>query len=155
MAAYLSLAPTIDHLRSTSITSTGKPRETRDWWTLLTVETEVNGDSKSTNERGPSLASSCRYKRLLLFSSPYNLCVPIAQQPGQAVVQGRLFSECVSPGKPLPITQRKEEREVGWWPFWLYLLAGGGGGKGGRRLGATSNEGAMSVGFFSTTIIQK
>ncbi len=24
-------------------------------WPLLTVETEVNGDSKSTNERGPSL----------------------------------------------------------------------------------------------------
>ncbi len=28
-------------------------RETRDGWPLLTVETEVNGDSKSTNERGP------------------------------------------------------------------------------------------------------
>jgi hypothetical protein len=26
-------------------------------WPLLTVETDVNGDSKSTNERGPSLAS--------------------------------------------------------------------------------------------------
>jgi hypothetical protein len=36
-------------------------------WPLLTVETEVNGDSKRTNERGPSLvgslASSCRYSR--------------------------------------------------------------------------------------------
>ncbi len=34
---------------------------------LLTVETEVNGDSKRTNERGPSfvgsLGLSCRYKR--------------------------------------------------------------------------------------------
>ncbi len=29
-------------------------RETREGWSLLTVETEVNGDSKSTNERGPS-----------------------------------------------------------------------------------------------------
>jgi hypothetical protein len=33
---------------------------------LLTVETEVNGDSKSTNERGPSLVDplslSCQYK---------------------------------------------------------------------------------------------
>ncbi len=29
-------------------------RETREGWPLLTVETEVNGDSKSTNERGPS-----------------------------------------------------------------------------------------------------
>ena len=30
------------------------PRETREKWPLLTVEIEVNGDSKSTNERGPS-----------------------------------------------------------------------------------------------------
>ncbi len=30
------------------------PRETREGWPLLTVETGVNGDSKSTNERGPS-----------------------------------------------------------------------------------------------------
>jgi hypothetical protein len=28
-------------------------RESREWWLLLTVETELNGDSKSTNERGP------------------------------------------------------------------------------------------------------
>jgi hypothetical protein len=42
---------------------------TRERWPLLTVETDVNGDSKSTNERGPylvgSLGSSCRYKRFL------------------------------------------------------------------------------------------
>ncbi len=30
-------------------------RETREWWPLLTVETEANGDLWSTNERGPSL----------------------------------------------------------------------------------------------------
>ncbi len=30
----------------------------REGWPLLTVETEVNGDSKSTNERGPSLVGS-------------------------------------------------------------------------------------------------
>ncbi len=29
--------------------------ETREWWPLLTVETDLNGDSKSANERGPSL----------------------------------------------------------------------------------------------------
>jgi hypothetical protein len=34
------------------------PRETREGWPLLTVETEVNGDSKSTNERGPFLVAS-------------------------------------------------------------------------------------------------
>jgi hypothetical protein len=33
-------------------------RETREGWPLLTVENEVDGDSKSTNERGPSLVSS-------------------------------------------------------------------------------------------------
>jgi hypothetical protein len=31
------------------------PRETREGWLLLTVEAEVNWDSKSTNERGLSL----------------------------------------------------------------------------------------------------
>ncbi len=31
-------------------------RETREGWPLLTVETKVNGDSKSRNERTPSLA---------------------------------------------------------------------------------------------------
>jgi hypothetical protein len=45
-------------------------RETREGWALLTVETEANGDSKSTNERGPSR----RYKRFLsclgCFSRP-------------------------------------------------------------------------------------
>ena len=33
-------------------------RETREGWPLLTVETQVNGDSKRTNERGPSLVGS-------------------------------------------------------------------------------------------------
>ncbi len=31
---------------------------TREGWPLLTVETEANEDSKSTNERGPSLVGS-------------------------------------------------------------------------------------------------
>jgi hypothetical protein len=40
------------------------------WWPLLlNVETGMNGDSKSTNERGPSLVGSfglsCRYKRFV------------------------------------------------------------------------------------------
>jgi hypothetical protein len=45
----------------------GENRETREGWTLLTEDTEVNGDSQSTNERGPSLVGSlglsCWYKR--------------------------------------------------------------------------------------------
>jgi hypothetical protein len=76
---------------------------------LLTVEVEVNGDSKSTNERGPSLVISlclsCRYKRFLfslgcssgqlqniffLTLHFFNFFVPIAQKAGQAAVLGRL-----------------------------------------------------------------
>jgi hypothetical protein len=33
-------------------------RETREGWPPLTVETEANGDSKSTNGKGPSLVGS-------------------------------------------------------------------------------------------------
>ncbi len=75
--------------------------------TLLTVEVEVNRDSKSTNERGSSLVISlglsCWYKRYL-FSSRcsrgqlqnnfflhfFNFFIPIAQQAGRAAVLGRL-----------------------------------------------------------------
>jgi hypothetical protein len=39
-------------------------REPREGWPLLTNETEVNGDSKSTNERGPSLVGSTEYTEL-------------------------------------------------------------------------------------------
>jgi hypothetical protein len=85
-------------------------REKREGWTLLTVETKVNGDSKSTNERGSSLVGSLglsrRYKRFLfclgcssLSSTKYffltvhlciNLFVLTAQQAGKAAVLGRL-----------------------------------------------------------------
>jgi hypothetical protein len=37
---------------------TVRGRETKERWPLLTVETEVNGDSKGTNERGPFLVGS-------------------------------------------------------------------------------------------------
>ncbi len=82
----------------------GGTRETRDGWPLLTVEAEMNGDLKSTNERGPSLVGSlglcCRYKRFLsclgcsirprtkyffLTIHYFNSFVPIAQQAGQSV----------------------------------------------------------------------
>ncbi len=49
-------------------------------WPLLTVETELIGDSKNTNERGPSLVGSlglsARYKRF--FSVFFAL---ISQEP--------------------------------------------------------------------------
>ncbi len=76
---------------------------------LLTVETEVNGDSKSTYERSPSLVGSLglsyRYKRFLLclgcssqlrrkyffpHSILFQFLCPIDQQAGQTAVLGRL-----------------------------------------------------------------
>jgi hypothetical protein len=49
---------------------------------LLTVEFEVNEDSKSTNERGPSLVGSlglsCWYKRLFSLATlvgPYTIFI--------------------------------------------------------------------------------
>jgi hypothetical protein len=87
-------------------------RETREGWPLPSVETEANGDSRSssTHERGPSLlvgslGLSCQYKRLLSClgysirpSSKYiflltvhyfTSLVPLARQAGQAVVLRR------------------------------------------------------------------
>ncbi len=87
-------------------------RETRKGWPLLTVETDANGNSRSTNERGPSLVGplgfSCRYKSFLFchsystrpsttFSFPYLTLfisfVPIARQ---AVVPGHLSLTVIS-----------------------------------------------------------
>jgi hypothetical protein len=77
--------------------------KTREGWSLKTVETEVNGDSKSTNENGlPWLvrwatragtidlyhAMTANY--FFLTVHYFNLCVYIVQKLGQAVVQGRL-----------------------------------------------------------------
>ncbi len=81
----------------------------------MPVETEMNGDSKSTNERCRSLVGllglSCRYKRFLFclgcssrpstkyfFSLSQFLCTH-RQQAGQAAVLGRLsISMCLWPG---------------------------------------------------------
>jgi hypothetical protein len=74
----------------------------------LTVVTEAIGDLRSTNERRPILVGLLGYHAgirdfypaLAALVSPvqnknftahfFTLCVPIAQQPGQAVVPGRL-----------------------------------------------------------------
>jgi hypothetical protein len=82
----------------------------------MTVETEVNGDSRSTNDSCPtlvgSLGLSCLVKEIfvlpwLLYSAQYktifflavhylNSLVPSAQQAEQAVVLGRLsLSMCL------------------------------------------------------------
>jgi hypothetical protein len=42
-----------------------RTRDTREGWTLLTFESEVNGDSICTNERSPSMDSSCWYNLFL------------------------------------------------------------------------------------------
>ncbi len=40
----------------------GPTREAKEVWSLPIVDTEANGDSRSTCERGPSqVGSSCRY----------------------------------------------------------------------------------------------
>ncbi len=36
--------------------------QTREGWTLLTVKTEANGNSKRTNEKGPSLIGSLSWR---------------------------------------------------------------------------------------------
>ncbi len=86
-----------------------RTRQTRDGWLLMIDETELNGDSTSTNERGPSLVGylglACRYKRFLFclgcfsrpstkyFSSPHTISIPLPpfdQQAGQAAELGHL-----------------------------------------------------------------
>ncbi len=98
----------------------GVPWETREGWPLLTVETEVNGDSKRTNERGhlswlvcwacsadtrdfcSALAALAGPVQNIFFLTVhyFNAFVPIPQQQaGQAAVLGCLsFSVCVSGG---------------------------------------------------------
>jgi hypothetical protein len=98
-----------------SFSSTASPRETREGWPLLTVETQVNGGSKRTNERVPflvdSLGLSCRYKIFMFClgcsSRPsrkyffltihyFSYFVPITQQAGQTALLGRLsLSVCL------------------------------------------------------------
>jgi hypothetical protein len=77
---------------------------------MLTVETEVNGDSKSTYEKGPTLVGflelvmlvqeilfsldfSNRPSTSFFFSSPYSISplrTPLSQQAVQAAVLSRL-----------------------------------------------------------------
>jgi hypothetical protein len=46
------------HMSCTSERLLVRIREAREGWPLLTVETKVNGNSKSTNKRGPFLVGS-------------------------------------------------------------------------------------------------
>jgi hypothetical protein len=76
-------------------------RDTREGWPLLTVETEVNWESKSANERGPSFAGllglSCRYSTRYfcsalaalvgpvqnIFSSPCTISILLSPSPSK------------------------------------------------------------------------
>jgi hypothetical protein len=103
--AEITVTVTVPHVKGYDYVSTKK---TREGWPLPTFETETNGDSRSTHGRGPflvgSLGSSCWYKRFLscfgcscqpstkyCTSHYFYSFVPITQQAGQAVVQGRLY----------------------------------------------------------------
>jgi hypothetical protein len=80
----------------------GVPRETRERWPLLTVETKANKNSRSTYERGPSLVGSLGrhagkidycpaltaavspvQKIIFRTANFFTVLVPITQQAGQ------------------------------------------------------------------------
>ncbi len=99
----------------------GMLRETREGCPLVTFETEVNRDSKSTNERCPSLVGSlglsCHYKRFFyalaalvgsvqdIFFLTVHYFNPFPSA-GQAAVLGRLsLSTYVSLGMPKDDTE--------------------------------------------------
>jgi hypothetical protein len=81
-------------------------RETKEGWPLPTVETEVNGDSKSTTWlvcwavqwRARDLTALVGPVQNIFFLTVhyFDFFFPIAQQPGQAAVLGRLsLSMCL------------------------------------------------------------
>jgi hypothetical protein len=104
------MRPNLSQLLSWLSLAKSAKREKREGCTLLTVETKVNGDKKSTNERRPSLVGSSdlsrRYNRFLFCLGCYrrpstkyffltvhlciNLFVLTAQQAGKAAELGRL-----------------------------------------------------------------
>jgi hypothetical protein len=125
----------------------------------MIIETEVNGDSTSTNERGPPLGLSCRYKRFLpclccsrlpstnifflyYLYTLFQFIYPIAQQAGHAVVLGRLsLSICLGAGTQIDDSKKR----VGFLRYYvpskcrkakiinILKEEGGGVGRGRRR----------------------
>jgi hypothetical protein len=86
-------------------------RETREGWPLLAVETEVNGNSKRTNERSPFLVgslglrcwqeifvlpwllSSAQYK--IFFSSKYTFPISLSSSPNKLGRQPCRVAHCL------------------------------------------------------------
>jgi hypothetical protein len=94
-----ALADSIDSPREIGLVP---PRETREGWSLLIVETEVNGNSKSTNKEVlPWLVRWARHTGTRDFYPAFDALVSTVQNikdvdTGQADVQGRLsLSMCL------------------------------------------------------------
>jgi hypothetical protein len=93
-----------------------RPRETREGWPLLTVETKVNGDSKSTNEKGPSLVG-----RLASRAGIRDICSALAALIAQ--VQNSFSSqyEYTIPFPLLPSLCKLGRGSRAGLPFSLYV----------------------------------
>ncbi len=79
-------------------------REIREGWPLLTVETAVNGDSRSTNEKGPFLVGS-----LGLLADTREFCFALAA----LVVQNIFFLTALYFSSYVPIAS-KLGRQLCW-----------------------------------------
>ncbi len=138
MAAYLSLAPTLDHLCTLRSTrgSKGNPRETREGWPLLTVETEVNGDSKSTNGwfvglvvlvQKTFILPGCPGQPITKYFFPhralFQFMCPHRPETWAGSRAGPPVSECVSPGKPYTYYTEKRRERSRWVSFQQPLYA--------------------------------
>ncbi len=127
------------------------PRETREGWPLLTVETEANGDSMSTRvlpwlvrwarRAGtryvcPALAALVGHIQNTFFSSPYTISIHLSPSPSKLSRQScrvTCLLICVS-CQPLLIasicttcTCRTERRETEREVAIVAMLDGGGG----------------------------
>jgi hypothetical protein len=92
------------------------PRETREGWLLLTVETEVNGDSKSTNQRGP-------------FIGRFLSCLGCSSQPSiQNIFLTVHFFNFISPLSPATWAGRRAGSPVSLCFCGLPSTEGGGVG---------------------------
>ncbi len=116
-------------------------REPREGWPLLTNETEVNGDSKSTNERGPSvvdsLGMSCRYNSLCFCSALATLVCP-----GQ-----NIFSSSYT----IPIQTPSKQGWQWCWVAWLLVSNSRAVADGGYcvRLASISQSSGLTTFFVS------
>ncbi len=111
-------------------------RETREWWPLLTFETEANGVSKSTNEQGsflgwfvgpilavqevfilPWLLLSAQYK--IVFPSQYTISVQLSTSPsklGKQSCQVVCLLVCVSDGDCTKAEFRNPDKSLESFP---------------------------------------